>query len=121
MISVFIYDEQTGEIRRSFFTTDPEAVALNVLSGEQAIEADDSIANPYVLHGELAERPENPATLNGTVIENVPAGATVSFDEQSYIVDDGVAELQFPFPGTYSVTVTCFPYLTKTFEVEYAA
>lgn len=121
MISVYIYDSQTGEIRRSFFTTDPDAVALNLLDGEQAIEVDDTIANPYVLHGTLAERPENPATLNGMVIENIPAGAIVTFDEQSYTVDDGTAELQFPFPGTYSVTVSCFPYTTKTFEVEYAA
>lgn len=120
MINVYIYNADTGEILRSFFTTDPEAVALNTQAGEQAIEVDPSITHPYVLHGVLTERPENPSTLNGTVIENIPVGATVSFGDQSYIVDDGTAELSFAFPGTYEVTVACFPYLTKTFEVSYA-
>lgn len=120
MINVYIYKTDTGEVLRSFYTTDPESVALNVQDGEQAIEADPTIVHPYVLHGILTERPENPSTLNGTVIENVPVGATVSFNDQTYIVDDGTAELAFPFPGNYEVTVSCFPYLTKTFEVSYA-
>ena len=120
MIKVYFYNEQSGEVVRSFSTSDPEAVALNTQTGEQAIDIDESIVNPYVLDGELAERPSNPATLNGTVIENVPVGAAVSFGDQSVIVDDGTAELEFPFLGTYFVTVTCFPYLPKTFEVQYA-
>lgn len=120
MSNVYIYKADTGEIVRSFYTTDPGAVALNIQPGEQAIEVDPSIAHPYVLHGVLAERPENPSTLNGTVIENIPVGATVAFGDQSYIVDDGAAELSFAFPGTYEVTVDCFPYLTKTFEVSNA-
>lgn len=120
MIKVYIYNEQTGEVLRSLATSDPEAVALNLQTGEQAIDVDESIANPYVLNGELVQRPENPATLNGTVIENVPVGAVVSFGDQAVTVDDGTAELEFPFAGTYPVTVTCFPYLPKTFEVQYA-
>lgn len=119
MIKFFIYDIDTGEITRSFFSTDVEAIALNLQDGEQAIEVDASFTNPYVLNGELAERPENPATLNGTVIENVPVGAVVSFDDQSFTVDDGTAELDFLFPGTYIVEVSCFPYVTKNFEVTY--
>lgn len=120
MIKVYFYSEQNGEVVRLFSTSDPEAVALNVHTGEQAIDVDESIANPYVLNGELTERPNNPATLNGNVIETIPVGALVSFGNQSVIVNDGTAELEFPFLGTYSVTVTCFPYLTKTFEVQYA-
>lgn len=119
MIQAFIYDSQNGRIIRSFFSTDNEAIALNLQDGEQAIEVDASFTNPYVLNGELEERPENPATLNGTVIENVPVGAVVSFGDQSFTVDDGTAELDFPFPGTYIVEVACFPYLTKNFEVKY--
>lgn len=121
MINVYIYKADTGEIKRSFYTTDPESVALNTQPGEQAIEVDPSITNPYVLHGVLTERPENPAILNGTLIESIPVGATVSFGEQGYTVEDGTAELSFPFSGTYTVKVACFPYLTKEFEVEYAA
>lgn len=119
MINVYIYNANSGEIVRSFYTTDLEMVALNVQDGEQVIQVDPVIENPYVLRGTLAERPQNPATLNNTLIENIPAGATVSFDEQSFTVDDGTAELEFPFPGIYSVTVSGFPYLTKTFEVKY--
>jgi hypothetical protein len=104
---------------RSFFSTDIEAIALNLEDGEQAIEIDTTIENPYVLDGALAERPENPATLNGTVIENIPAGSVVSFGDQSFTVDDGTAELDFPFPGTYIVEVAYFPYVTKNFEVKY--
>lgn len=121
MINVYIYKADTGQILRSFYTTDPEMVSLNVRDGEQVIAADESFSNPYVANGALAERPENPATLSGTVIESVPAGATVSFNGQSYTVEDGTAELSFPFSGTYTVTVARFPYLTKEFEVEYAA
>ena len=119
MIKFFIYDSQNGKIMRSFFSTDVEAITLNLEDGEQAIEIDTRFNNPYVSDGALAERPENPATLNGTVIENIPVGATVYFDGQSFTVDDGTAELDFSFPGTYSVEVACFPYLTKNFEVEY--
>ena len=118
-MSVYFYKEQTGEIRQSFFTTDSENIVLNLMPGEKAIEISGDFTNPYLVNGELVERPKNPATLNGTVIENVPVGAVVSFGEQSFTVDDGTAELEFPFLGTYSVTVTCFPYLTKTFEVKY--
>lgn len=120
MINAFIYDSQSGRIMRSFFSTDVEAIALNLQDGEQAIEVDNTIENPYVLNGALTERPENPATLNGTVIENIPVGTVLLFDQQYAIIDDGTAELEFPFPGTYPVTVYCFPYLNKTFEVEYA-
>ena len=120
MIKVYFYNEQTGEVLRSFSTSDLEAVTLNLQTGEQAIDVNESIVNPFVLDGELVERPVNPATLNGTVIENVPVGAAVSFGDQSAIVDDGTAELEFQFSGTYSVTVSYFPYLPKTFEVEYA-
>lgn len=120
MIHAFIYDIQNGRIMRSFFSTDIEAITLNLEDGEQAIEVDTTFDNPYVLDGALAERPENPATLNGTVIENIPVGTVLLFDQQYAIIDDGTAELEFPFPGTYSVTIYCFPYLNKTFEVEYA-
>lgn len=119
MINVYIYNEQTGEIKRTFFTTDPENLALNLMSDEQAVDVDDSFTDPYVVNGALQERPENPSTLNGLVIENIPVGASISFNDQSHIVDDGTAELEFQFPGTYTVTVTCFPYLTKDFEVIY--
>jgi hypothetical protein len=119
VINAFIYDSQNGEIIRSFFSTDVEAIALNLGDGEQAIGIDATINNPYVLNGALAERPQNPATLNGIVIENIPVGAIVSFDGQSFAVNDGTAELQFQFPGTYTVEVACFPYLTKNFEVGY--
>jgi hypothetical protein len=120
VINAFIYNGQNGQIVRSFFSTDIEAIALNLRDGEQAIEGNPVIKNPYVVDGALTERPENPATLNGSVIKNIPLGAVVSFEEQSTIVDDGTAELEFPFAGTYQVTVSCFPYLDKTFEVEYA-
>lgn len=120
MIKVYFYNEQSGEVVRSFSSSEFEAVALNTQTGEQAVDIDESIVNPYVLNGELVERPVNPATLNGTVIENVPVGSVVYFGDQSVIIDDGTAELEFPFPGTYFVTVACFPYLPKTFEVQYA-
>jgi hypothetical protein len=74
---------------RSFFSSDPEAVTLNLQDGEQAIEIDTTIENPYVLNGALAERPENPATLNGTVIENIPVGTVLLFDQQ-YAITNGV-------------------------------
>ena len=61
MIKFYIYDSQNGKIMRSFFSTDVEAIALNLEDGEQAIEVDTTIKNPYVLD---ADTPAVNATLD---------------------------------------------------------
>jgi hypothetical protein len=72
----------------------------------------------YVLTGEVVPRPENPATVSGQTLENVPVPATVIVNGTSYETNESIVELGFSQPGTYAVKVVAWPYLDKEFQVE---
>lgn len=72
----------------------------------------------YVLDGEVVDRPENPATVSGSALENVPVPATIIINGTSYDTNESRVELGFSQPGTYDVKVVAWPYLDKEFTVE---
>jgi hypothetical protein len=47
-------------------------------------------------------------TVTGSVISGIPQGATVTLDQQSFIVDDGEADIE-GYEGI--VKIKCWPYL----------
>ena len=47
-------------------------------------------------------------TVTGSVIIGIPQGATVTLGEQSFIIDDGEADIE-GYTGV--VKITCWPYL----------
>lgn len=72
----------------------------------------------YVLNGEVVSRPENPATVSGQTLENVPAPATVIVNGTRYETNESRVELGFSQPGTYAVKVVAWPHLDKEFSIE---
>lgn len=72
----------------------------------------------YALDGEAVPRPENPTTVSGQTLENVPVPATVIVNGTSYETSESIVELGFSQPGTYAVKVVAWPHLDKEFSVE---
>jgi len=70
----------------------------------------------YILNGEVTERPASPVTRTDLTLYDVPNGATLWINGESYAAE-GEVELEFPLSGTYSLRVECFPYLDFTDEV----
>lgn len=73
----------------------------------------------YVLDGVVTGRPENPTTIAGFVLSNVPVPSTIKINDASYEADESTVELAFSQPGTYTVKVSSpWPILDKEFQVE---
>jgi hypothetical protein len=73
----------------------------------------------YVKDGESTLRPDNPTTLNGGILSNLPVPSVIQMDDgTTYDVNDSTVELSFPNPGQYAVTVISFPFLPKTFGIQ---
>lgn len=72
----------------------------------------------YVINGEVTNRPDNPTTVSGQTLENVPVPTTVIINGTSYETNEPEVELGFSQPGTYAVKVVAWPYLDKEFVIE---
>lgn len=111
----FTYYSQNGEIYGSYSNTHENM--LIDLEGKSYIEAPDNdidISNKYVDNGEVKIRPNMNLTVIGGVITGIPQGATVTLGEQSFIVEDGEADIE-GYMG--KVKITLFPYLDAEVEV----
>lgn len=115
-VSYVTYNPDTGRIYKS--GTCPLVMIL--LQDDDVLVGSGSDHTHYVNVQTLkiTPRPENPATLNGMVINDLPNGATLTIEGEDYRVTDGTAELSFEHPGTYKVQVSAFPYLDKVITVE---
>ena len=105
----FIYYPENGEIYGTYANT-YENMLID-LAGQTYIEAPDGdidISNKYVDGEEVKLRPTMPLTVTGSVISGIPQGATVTLGEQSFVVDDGEADIE---GYTGIVKITCWPYL----------
>lgn len=72
----------------------------------------------YVSDGSVTPRPENPTTVSGQALENVPVPATVIINGTSYETNEARVELGFNQPGMYTVKVVAWPHFDKEFSVE---
>lgn len=72
----------------------------------------------YVVDGIVVNRPENPTTLTGRTLHNVPVPATIKINAAIYEAVESEVELSFNQPGTYTVKVIAWPYLDKEFQIE---
>lgn len=77
--------------------------------------------NTYYFHdGEPIKRPSCQTYLDGLVLKSVPIGSKIIIDGEIYTADSENVTLNFPFAGTYHVTlVPPFPYLEKEFTIDY--
>ncbi|MES5323022.1 MULTISPECIES: hypothetical protein [Alcaligenes] len=59
------------------------------------------------------------AMLDGMVLRDVQPGSVVMIEGEQYeCPEGGNIDLSFQFPGTYEVTVSCWPYLDGSYTVE---
>lgn len=71
----------------------------------------------YIAEGIAVKRPENPATLVGTTLTNLPAPCAIQINDTRYPCTDDTATLHFTQAGTYVITVISFPHLDARFTV----
>lgn len=119
---ILVYDKATGFITlaTSGGMTLSFCLQHNTPPGHDAIEVPDDIlfvrSDFYILNGQPTERPASPVTRTDLTLHDVPNGATLWINGVSYEAE-GEVELDFTYPGTYSLRVECFPYLDWTDEV----
>ena len=70
----------------------------------------------YVLQGAVLDRPDNPATLVGTALFNLPVPCQITVNGLAFDCDQASATLTLP-PGEYALQVTAWPYLDANFTV----
>lgn len=104
-----------GAGRVLFTGSIPESMLA--LQGDNIFVGDINGQMQYVVAGVATQRPVNPAKMVGRTLTDVPAGTVVTIGNSQYTVDDGHADLHFSYPGTYSLQLTCFPYLDTTIEI----
>lgn len=60
-----------------------------------------------------------PAAQAGAKLTSVPPGSVIVIEGVEYrCAEGGVVELSFQYPGTFEVTVTCWPYLDGSYTIE---
>lgn len=68
----------------------------------------------YVRDNHVIPRPKMPLSIKGTTVSGIPEGAVLKMGDQSFTIDDGVAEIN-GYHG--AVKITCWPYLDTEVEV----
>ena len=71
----------------------------------------------YIVGGAATPRPANPATLSGTILSNLPVPCVIRINASEYPCTDSTATLNLTLAGTYTITVTAFPFLDAIFTV----
>lgn len=119
-MNTVIYEVDTGRIVQclSGFTVEETETVLT--DGQGAAEVDSLVnyRNHYILEGKAVERPTLDAILEGSHILGVPPGAQVHIEDDTYEADGSDIELAFEYPGTYTIRVECWPYLTWETTIE---
>lgn len=116
-----VYKKSTGEIIKTLFIPVGDIeLNFNKDADEDYLNQEGRYEYDCVLNGVVTKRPENPTTLNGLVLSDVPKGSTIYIDGSAYEVElGGEIQLQFNQAGSYSVQIESFPYLDKEFTIDY--
>lgn len=117
-MSVYFYAyKPTGEIVMAGNCPD-EFLGLQSHPGCTIAEGQADIFTQYrTPEGIVADRPTFAEVITGTTVSNLPNPTTVVVEDTEFEVTDGSAELEFEFPGIYTVTLKSFPYLDKSIQV----
>ena len=116
MNAITLYDKTSGRLGAIWQYTEPGFPEANENETTGVVDgAYDGITH-YILDGELMERPDSPVTRTDLTLHDVPTGATLFINGESYAAE-GTVELEFALMGTYTLKVECFPYLDWTDEV----
>lgn len=117
----FVVYDDTGRILR-YGSCPADIIEAQAGDGETAIEFDGQVsdATNYFDGTNITARPENPASLNGMDMIDVPEGSTIEIEGVRYPVTGSTVHLLFSYAGTYDVKLFSFPWLDVSFEVTYA-
>jgi hypothetical protein len=115
----FLLYRASGEIvGHTVCSDDNAAITAKIESlGYLLVDSPPSGDTHYVLDGQVVERPQNPTQLSGMTLTAVPVGSAITIAGTDYACDDGTADLHFDQPGSYIVTVKCWPMQVATFQV----
>ena len=116
MTNFTTYDLGTGRFLTVWWYSESEAFAASFTDTTGAVMGEHDCDTHYVLDGEVTERPASPVTRTDLTLHDVPNGATLFINGESYAAE-GTVELEFALTGTYALRVECFPYLDWTDEV----
>jgi hypothetical protein len=94
-----------GQITKTFFC---EESCIILDEGENYIEGDANPQTEYVRSNKICPRPQMKITKKNGSISGLPKGCKLTIGEQSFTIDDGVADIS-GFSGT--IKITRFPYL----------
>jgi hypothetical protein len=106
----------------------PEVDAENQLQiGESYVEGYGRDDLNYIKDGKIAERPEMDITVDKTsvtanetdkvVIDKLPEGTKAVIQNQEHTITDNKLELTFSDAGTYTIKLSCWPYLDKEITI----
>jgi hypothetical protein len=113
-----VYEPETGKVRWTG-TCAPNEVEVQVLHhpGLAVLEGEADLQGHYVYQGRLLEKERLVASVIGNTIVGLPMPCTLTVNGQVYQCDDGTAEFNFTYPGTYVVVTESPAYITQTFEL----
>jgi len=82
------------------------------------LEGTADLERDYVRAGQVVPRLACPAELAGKTLIGLPVPCVVYINRAGYSCAEPVAELDFPYPGTYRIRVEAFPHLDGEFTLE---
>lgn len=116
-----IYDMQNGKIAK-VVQCPMTVLPLQIEDHQTYIEGNVVSADQYVhpVNKVIQTRPTLKAKLTDMVLHGVPETAQVIIDGVTYEADGQAIELEFDMPGSYLITVVCWPFLdwSTTLEVK---
>lgn len=114
-VSAVTYRPASGEVVAIYSAYLDSVRVMSKESGFPfAIANGDLISDPdlyFVEGGEIHHRPTMPIERSGARFAGIPWGAEVFVDGVPMgVCEDGVAELEIPAPGRYTVRIELFPF-----------
>ena len=110
------YDPATGRVVNKL-TVPGEEVQQYLDLDPYLVEGEADFLTDYVLNKVITHRPANPAVLTGKALTALPIPCTIKINKIAYDCKDDHADLNFVYPGTYTIVIVAFPFLDATFTV----
>lgn len=112
----YLQASEKGEII-AYRETGGESLSAYLVAGERLIWSD--VGYSQETHwidpsDKVVERPSMSLSISGSTIIGIPAGATLRLGDQTFIVNDGEADID-GYHG--SVKFSCWPYLDAEVEI----
>lgn len=117
MNTYLVYETDSGRIQKQVTCREQDA-PLQVAAGQSFLVGLAHGDTHYIAEGQVLPRPKLQVSLEGTQLRGVPSGATILIQGYEYTADGSDIELEFAYPGKYSISITFWPYQEKTLEIE---